>query len=804
VSKMDENEMRSKILAIMRDTTLTDAEKAKKRQELMCSRWTMPAEASPCKEEKANIKGKQAADTSNRAETGGSLDENLKCAICLNLCERPVTAPCQHNFCLGCFNKWVYQNKKTCPTCRAPFPAKFAQNPRINTALTFAIRLAKNPIKTDAGPAKEYKRIDNESRPEQAFVTERAQRAGRANAASGRIMVTIPNDHFGPIGSEHDPSRNQGVLVGEWWKDRLDCRQWGAHFPHVAGIAGQSNVGAQSVVLSGGYEDDKDEGEWFLYTGSGGRDLSGNKRTNKVQSFDQEFENMNKALKLSCIKGMPVRVVRSYKEKRSAYAPSEETPVRYDGIYRILRCWRKPGAQKHLICRYLFVRCDNSPAPWHSGENGDSVRLEVPKEAQDEIKQAKGEVFQMSGEPFWDWLEDKQAWGWAKPQPASQRIPGNSRPANPAKKIKQKLSEHEKALKEFSCGLCRKTLVNPLSTPCGHNFCKGCLDKKFEGITDIVAPNAARTLRIRKNQKPCPSCKADICDFLSTAQVNREMSAVITKLQEEVARAREQAEKLANQDAEGDEEGEEGDEEQDEAADEDEQEAADQDQDPEDGEQQEQAGPSRDKQPAEAMGNGADAEAAAQAGPSGTANAAGPSTGPSTSGAAAASVPAPAPAAAKDKYASELAALREDFPDFDEELIRGLLEDQGGDLQDVRVMLKKFQNQAKRAASPRKPAAGGKGKAKAKGAAKGKGKRKARSTDEDEEDNEGEGQAEEEEAAENKRSGGEQDKMVVDAAEGDKATDVGGSSGAEKGAEAGEDDSKNKGEGNSKKRAKRK
>ena len=25
-----------------------------------------------------------------------------------------------------------------------------------------------------------------------------------------------------------------------------------------------------------------DEGEWFLYTGSGGRDLSGNKRTNKV------------------------------------------------------------------------------------------------------------------------------------------------------------------------------------------------------------------------------------------------------------------------------------------------------------------------------------------------------------------------------------------------------------------------------------------------------------------------------------------------------------------------------------------
>lgn len=53
-------------------------------------------------------------------------------------------------------------------------------------------------------------------------------------------------------------------------------------------------------------------------------------------------------------------------EKRSAYAPTEEEPVRYDGIYRIAHCWRKPGAQKFLVCRYLFIRCDNEPAPWSS------------------------------------------------------------------------------------------------------------------------------------------------------------------------------------------------------------------------------------------------------------------------------------------------------------------------------------------------------------------------------------------------------------------------------------------------------
>lgn len=52
-------------------------------------------------------------------------------------------APCQHNFCLGCFNKWVGQGKKTCPTCRSALPAKFCGNPRINTALATAIRMAK-------------------------------------------------------------------------------------------------------------------------------------------------------------------------------------------------------------------------------------------------------------------------------------------------------------------------------------------------------------------------------------------------------------------------------------------------------------------------------------------------------------------------------------------------------------------------------------------------------------------------------------------------------------------------------------
>ena len=36
----------------------------------------------------------------------------------------------------------------------------------------------------------------------------------------------------------------------------------------------------------------------------------------QTQSFDQKFENMNKALQISCQKGLPVRVVRSHKVRQ--------------------------------------------------------------------------------------------------------------------------------------------------------------------------------------------------------------------------------------------------------------------------------------------------------------------------------------------------------------------------------------------------------------------------------------------------------------------------------------------------------
>ena len=80
-----------------------------------------------------------------------------------------------------------------------------------------AIRLAKAQEKGQKRrEAKPFVRMDNDSRPEKAFITERARRNGRANAASGRIMVSVPNDWFGPILPEHDPENNRVRSLLPW------------------------------------------------------------------------------------------------------------------------------------------------------------------------------------------------------------------------------------------------------------------------------------------------------------------------------------------------------------------------------------------------------------------------------------------------------------------------------------------------------------------------------------------------------------------------------------------------------------
>ncbi|KAG2110939.1 PUA-like domain-containing protein [Suillus discolor] len=144
---------------------------------------------------------------------------------------------------------------------------------------------------------------------------------------------------------------------GTTWNDRAECFNTGVHGQSEPGIHGIKGMGAFSIVVSGQYEDDKDDGDTILYTGSGGRKRSDGTRE---QTCDQKWSDPgNEALRKSSETGKPVRVIRGY-ELESEFAPWEG--FRYDGLYVCKRARQENNKDGHyLICRYLMERVPGQP-----------------------------------------------------------------------------------------------------------------------------------------------------------------------------------------------------------------------------------------------------------------------------------------------------------------------------------------------------------------------------------------------------------------------------------------------------------
>uniref|UniRef100_A0A8C6P5B3 E3 ubiquitin-protein ligase UHRF n=1 Tax=Nothobranchius furzeri TaxID=105023 RepID=A0A8C6P5B3_NOTFU len=346
-------------------------------------------------------------------------------------------------------------------------------------------------------------------------TTESQRDWGKGMACVGRTKecTIVPSNHYGPV---------PGVPVGTTWKFRVQVSEAGVHRPHVGGIHGRSNDGSYSLVLAGGFEDEVDRGDEFTYTGSGGRDLSGNKRIGE-HCFDQTLTHMNRALALNCDAplndkdgaesrnwraGKPVRVVRSSKGRRiSKYAPEEGN--RYDGIYKVVKYWPEIGKCGYLVWRYLLRRDDLEPAPWTP------EGLERIKKLGLSVQYPPGYLAAMSNK--------------SKKEPCARpgyggQVPPATEPPSKRVKIEEtfQLSEQQQQLiqddtankklwdeamenlKEgpnflqkmeqiFMCVCCQELVFQPITTVCSHNVCKTCLQRSF-----------------RAQVYTCPACRHDL------------------------------------------------------------------------------------------------------------------------------------------------------------------------------------------------------------------------------------------------------------------------------------------------------
>lgn len=148
-----------------------------------------------------------------------------------------------------------------------------------------------------------------------------------------------------------------GVAVGQFFIDRKDLHEQSVHRPLQAGISGTRAEGADSIVVSGGYVDDEDHGDYIIYTGHGGRTPGA-----KAQTQDQSRNaSGNAGLITSQVLGLPVRVTRGV-HRLSPYAPP--AGYQYAGLYLVTDSWMERGKEGFDIVRFRLDRIPEQASLW--------------------------------------------------------------------------------------------------------------------------------------------------------------------------------------------------------------------------------------------------------------------------------------------------------------------------------------------------------------------------------------------------------------------------------------------------------
>lgn len=141
-----------------------------------------------------------------------------------------------------------------------------------------------------------------------------------------------------------------GLLIGDVFFYRSELQVAGLHGVPQGGIdyvpVAVSSIGepiVTSIIVSGGYEDDVDNGNELIYTGQGGK-----QRDRSRLNADQKLRAGNLALQYNKHRDMKVRVIRGF--------PYDDSPTGkvyvYDGLYTLQDFWI--GKTKSGFAAYKF------------------------------------------------------------------------------------------------------------------------------------------------------------------------------------------------------------------------------------------------------------------------------------------------------------------------------------------------------------------------------------------------------------------------------------------------------------------
>ncbi|WP_425566277.1 YDG/SRA domain-containing protein [Nonomuraea monospora] len=146
-----------------------------------------------------------------------------------------------------------------------------------------------------------------------------------------------------------------GIPIGTIFSSRRDLASAGVHRLLQAGICGNTQDGAESVIVSGsGYFEDR--GRSIIYRGAS------NRVEPRRPAERQPLSPLNMSLLVSHSHGKPVRVVRQVIASATSGDHKSTTTkgYRYDGLYIVSACWTDPSDESsERVWRVKLSQIDN-------------------------------------------------------------------------------------------------------------------------------------------------------------------------------------------------------------------------------------------------------------------------------------------------------------------------------------------------------------------------------------------------------------------------------------------------------------
>jgi hypothetical protein len=141
-----------------------------------------------------------------------------------------------------------------------------------------------------------------------------------STTTSGRISYKLADGFVSKLAKVYG---HNGIAVGSCWPMQLAALRDGAHGSSQGGIH-PGPRGAYSILVSNGYEDDKDTGDEIWYS-----DPSANRSSSETVNGNNAGQ---RALMASITSQEPVRVIRN---DRNTWQGAPKKGYRYDGLYLV-------------------------------------------------------------------------------------------------------------------------------------------------------------------------------------------------------------------------------------------------------------------------------------------------------------------------------------------------------------------------------------------------------------------------------------------------------------------------------------